>query len=97
MIKFILITYISSYLSSGLVLADEYEGRGLVATCTGCHRVEDTSDGVISSFSLLEKFEFIAKMRFYKSAESGTSVMHQLAAGYTKAQIDRMADYLYGK
>lgn len=69
--------------------------RTLAATCANCHG----SDGHPPKGSALPALagvpadHFKALMAAFKAGTPGTTVMHQIAKGFTDAQIEQMAAY----
>ena len=63
----------------------------LVLACTGCH--SDTS-GAIASLDDYDRDQLRDTLMQYKTDESGTTVMHRLARGYSDADIDLISAQL---
>jgi cytochrome c553 len=74
--------------------ADDSVARSLAATCANCHGTEGraaTHD--IPGLAGMPRDKIVAEMKAFRSGERPATVMHQLARGYTDAQIDRVAEY----
>lgn len=80
--------------SLSAVAADANLGRNLAAGCANCHGtngkvVAGTME--INSLAGEAKDKIIDKWNNYKSGEKPASVMHQIAKGYSDAQIEAIA------
>ena len=69
--------------------------KSLAATCANCH---GTNGKVVSGSSVvglagLPADYISAQMKAFKSGARPATVMHQLAKGFSDAQIDQMAAY----
>jgi len=74
--------------------ADDAAARGLAATCANCHGTEGR--GVsrdIRWLAGMPREKIVAAMKAFRSGERPATVMHQLARGYSDAQVDRIADF----
>ncbi|TSA42493.1 MAG: class I cytochrome c [Betaproteobacteria bacterium] len=67
--------------------------RGMAATCTFCHGTDGRSVGITPSLAGVEKGYMAQQMKDYKAGKRPGTIMHQLAKGYTDAQIDQIAAY----
>jgi len=68
--------------------------RNLASTCAICHGTEGravTKDVV--SLAGLSKDHIATQMRAFRDGKRPATVMHQLAKGYSDAQIDALAGY----
>ena len=78
----------------GAQSADDAVARNLAATCASCHGTQGRSvSRDIPSLAGMRKEKIVADMKAFKSGERPATVMHQLARGYTDAQIDLVAAY----
>jgi sulfide dehydrogenase cytochrome subunit len=67
-------------------------GRNLSAACAICHGTEGravTKD--VIPLAGLPREHIAAQMRAFRDGQRPATVMHQIAKGYTDAQIDAMA------
>jgi cytochrome subunit of sulfide dehydrogenase len=69
--------------------------RSLAATCANCHgtngkAVEGSS---VVTLAGLPKDYIVAQMKAYKDGTRPATIMHQLAKGYSDAQIEQIATY----
>ena len=74
--------------------AQETRGRNIAATCANCHGTDGHS--VTSEFvplAGLPREQIAQRMREFRDGKRPATVMHQLAKGYTDAQIDAVASY----
>ncbi len=65
----------------------------LAANCANCHGTQGRSAGAMPSLAGQKKEYLIDAMRAYRDGKRMATVMHQLAKGYTDAQIDLIAEY----
>ena len=73
---------------------DDVIARSLAATCANCHGTEGRSAArELPSLAGMPKEKIVADLRAFKSGARPATVMHQLARGYTDAQIDLVAAY----
>ena len=74
--------------------ADPNLGRNLAAGCANCHGTDGrvvTGTLEINSLAGQPKEKIINKMNDYKSGEKPSTVMKQIALGYSDAQIAAIA------
>ena len=67
------------------------QARDMAATCANCHGTNGVSQGGTASLAGVSKSETARKMREYKAGSRPSTVMQQLAKGFTDEQIDAMA------
>jgi cytochrome subunit of sulfide dehydrogenase len=67
--------------------------RGMAATCSHCHGTDGRSAGITPSLAGVDKAYLAQQMMDFKTGKRPGTIMHQLAKGYTDAQIERMAAY----
>lgn len=73
-------------------LAQEAGGRDLAAACAICHGTEGravTKD--VIPLAGLPREHIASQMRAFRDGQRPATVMHQIAKGYTDAQIAEMA------
>ena len=75
--------------------AQELQTRALAATCANCHGTDGrTVPGAGNARLAGQSSEFIvAQMQAFRSGARPATVMHQLAKGYSDAQIRDLAAY----
>ena len=73
--------------------AENVNGRGWAATCTGCHGTDGHSEGGMPGLAGLQKAYIVNAMREFKAGTRQATVMHQHAKGYTDEQIERIAEF----
>ena len=74
------------------VAAQDVQGRNLAAGCAICHGTEGRAapkDGI--ALAGLPKERIAGQMRDFRDGKRPATVMHQIARGYTDAQIDAIA------
>lgn len=69
--------------------------RSLAATCANCHGTDGraVAGSSVASLAGLDKAYIVAQMKAFQSGARPATVMHQLAKGYSDAQIDQIAGY----
>ena len=68
--------------------------RDLAATCANCHGTGGVSSGEVASLAGQPKEELIRKMQAFKAGSAPPStIMPQVAKGYTDAQIELIAGW----
>ena len=74
--------------------AQDVAGRNLAASCAICHGTDGrnaTKDSPLIPLAGLPKDHIAAQMRAFRDGKRPATVMHQLAKGYSDAQIDAIA------
>jgi sulfide dehydrogenase cytochrome subunit len=72
---------------------DPNVARNLAATCANCHGTSGVSVGVTASLAGMGKDEMVGKLQDFKTGKKPATIMHQLAKGYTDAQIEQLAGW----
>ena len=69
--------------------------KGLAATCAACHGTGGkAADGSsVPGLAGMDRATMAASLRAFKAGSRPATVMHQLAKGYSDAQIDQLAGY----
>ena len=75
--------------------ADALYLRSLAATCANCHGTEGRAvDGsAVATIAGLPRDYLSAQLKAFKNGTRQATVMHQLAKGYSDAQIEQLAAY----
>lgn len=74
--------------------------RSLAATCANCHGNEGKppSGSAMVPLAGMPAAHFLARMKTFKeNAQPSATVMHQVAQGFSEAQIQLMAEYFASK
>jgi len=74
--------------------ADKDLGRDVAANCANCHGTDGRSRGGVPSLAGRDKGELIRQMREFRNGKQRSTIMQQLARGYTDAEIEAAAAYL---
>lgn len=83
-------------LASGAALAaDPNLGRNLAATCANCHGTNGQAlkGSGMDALAGMEKAKLLQKLADFKSGDKPATIMHQIAKGYTDAQLELVATY----
>ncbi len=68
--------------------------RALAANCAACHGTNGVSaGGAIKSLAGDDKDYFVAQMKAFKEGKRDATLMHQIAKGYSDAEIVAMAGF----
>lgn len=69
--------------------------RSLAATCANCHGTNGKAvDGAqVPGLAGMPQHYITAQMQAFKAGTRPATVMHQIAKGYTDAQIEQLAAY----
>ena len=68
-------------------------GRDVAATCAACHGTDGRSHSVIPSLAGRDRNELVRAMREFRDGRRSSTIMQQIAKGYTEAEIDAAAAY----
>ena len=67
--------------------------RTLAGSCANCHGTLGRSAGAMPGLAGMPKAHLAEQMRLFRDAKRPATVMHQLAKGYSDAQIDALAEH----
>lgn len=68
--------------------------RSMAATCAACHGTNGNSvGGAIPGLAGTNKEYFVNQMAAFKQGRREATIMHQLAKGYSDAEIAALGDY----
>ena len=73
--------------------ADPNVARNIAANCTSCHGTNGLSQGGVPSLAGQAKADLVRKMQDFKAGRTPSTIMTQLAKGYTDEQIDLAATF----
>jgi len=73
--------------------ADKDLGRNVAANCANCHGTDGRSRGAVPSLAGRDKGELIRQMRDFRDGKRGSTIMQQLARGYSDPEIESAAAY----
>lgn len=70
----------------------------MAQSCSGCHQSE-TPETAPSVWSLsgYEAASIAAALLYYRNDDTGSTVMHRIARGYTEEQIHELSAYIAGE
>ena len=72
---------------------DPLQVRSWAAGCANCHGTNGLAEPGTISLAGTNKDDIVKKMQDYKAGRVSATVMHQLAKGYSDAQIVAIASY----
>ncbi len=68
--------------------------RSMAATCAACHGTQGASvGGAIPGLAGTNKEYFVNQMAAFKQGKREATIMHQLAKGYSDAEISALGDF----
>ena len=68
--------------------------RALAANCSACHGTNGNSaGGAIVGLAGMNKEYLVGQMKLFKEGKREATLMHQIAKGYSDAEIAAMADF----
>jgi cytochrome c553 len=68
-------------------------GRDVAATCAACHGTDGRSRGAMPALAGRDQSEIVGRMRDFRDGRRASTIMQQLARGYTDAEIEAAAAY----
>ncbi len=74
-------------------IAQDAQSRNLAAGCAICHGTEGrpVKDSNVVPLAGLQRDYIAAQMRAFRDGKRPATVMHQIAKGYSEAEIDALA------
>ena len=75
------------------VAQDAHLARNLAATCANCHDTNGNAVGDMKPLAGVSAEKIVALVADYRSGNQPATIMHQIAKGYTEAQIKLVAEY----
>jgi sulfide dehydrogenase cytochrome subunit len=79
--------------AAALAQADVDAGRYLAGNCANCHGTFGAAKGAMPSLAGQKKEALVEQMRAFRDGKRPATVMHQLAKGYSDAQIEVIAEF----
>ena len=80
--------------TAGMTRAAGISGRDVAANCAACHGPDGRSrDVAIPSLAGVEKGSLVSALRAFREGRRPSTVMRQLAAGYSDEEIEAAAAY----
>ena len=69
--------------------------RSLAATCANCHGTQGRSaeGSAVPSLAGMPREAMVTQLKAFKAGSRPATIMHQLAKGYSDAQIEQIAGY----
>jgi len=80
-------------LAASPALALAQESAQWAGTCAICHGTSGHSVGVTESLAGTPKDELLRKMKEFRDGARPSTIMGQIAKGYSDAQLEQMAAY----
>lgn len=72
---------------------DPHLARNLAATCANCHGTNGQARGDMKPLAGQSAEKLLAALNDYRSGNQPATIMHQIAKGYTDAQLQLIAAY----
>lgn len=72
--------------------------RSLAANCANCHGTDGSTvkDSAVPPVAGMPKEYMLRQLAAFKDGSRPATVMHQIAKGFTQAQLDQIATYFSG-
>ncbi|MEO8565497.1 MAG: c-type cytochrome [Betaproteobacteria bacterium] len=77
-----------------IIAAESDAGRDIAANCASCHHGDRRSGVPIPDLAGMDKATIVERMHEFRDGRRPSTIMRQLASGYTDAQIEAAASYL---
>src|SRR6476660_8591476 len=77
-----------------VTVAGNDTGRDIAANCASCHHGDRSTGAAIPDLAGMEKATIIERVREFRVGRRPSTIMRQLANGYSDAQIEAAASYL---
>ncbi|OFZ97522.1 MAG: cytochrome C [Betaproteobacteria bacterium RIFCSPLOWO2_02_FULL_62_17] len=74
--------------------ADPNLGRMLASNCANCHGTNGASVGGMPGLAGRPRAEMLQMLREYRDGKRPATIMHQLAKGYSDAQLEAVSAFL---
>ena len=91
-----ILVFAAAVLAALPAAAQDVQGRNLAAGCAICHGTEGrpaAKDSPLIPLAGLPRDHIATQMRAFRDGKRPATVMHQIAKGYTDAQIDALAGW----
>lgn len=72
---------------------DALQARSMAASCANCHGTNGHAVPGMVALAGYDRAALVKNMADFKSGARPATIMHQLAKGYSEAQIDAIAAY----
>jgi cytochrome c553 len=79
--------------ATALAQSNADAGRYVAANCANCHGTQGVAKGAMPSLAGQKKDYIVEQMRAFRDGKRPATVMHQLAKGYTDAQIEAVGEF----
>jgi len=73
---------------------DANSARYIAANCANCHGTNGVARGGMPSLAGQKKEQIAARVREFRDGKRAATLMHQIAKGYSDAQIDAIAEQI---
>jgi sulfide dehydrogenase cytochrome subunit len=77
-----------------VIAAERDAGRDIAASCASCHHGDPRRRAAIPDLAGMDKATIIERVQQFRDGRRPSTIMRQLANGYTDAQIEAAASYL---
>jgi cytochrome c553 len=67
--------------------------RGMAATCANCHGTDGRSVGAVPGLAGADRTYIAQQMQEFKAGKRQSTIMGQIAKGFSDAQIEQLAAY----
>ncbi len=88
-----LLLVLAAFCGSALAQSAALEARAMAASCANCHGTNGAAAPGMVALAGYDKSGLVKAMADFKSGARPATIMHQLAKGYSEAQIEAIAGY----
>lgn len=74
--------------------AESQAGRDIAANCASCHHGDRERGAAIPGLAGMDKAMIVQRVQEFRDGRRPSTIMQQLAKGYTDAQVEAAAAYL---
>lgn len=74
--------------------AESEAGRDIAASCASCHHGDRRTGAAIPGLAGMDKATIVERVREFRDGSRPSTIMQQLARGYTDPQVEAAASYL---
>ncbi|MGH8849689.1 MAG: c-type cytochrome [Casimicrobiaceae bacterium] len=94
MTRMVALVACAACLPAPVAAANAEAGRDIAAGCLSCHHGDRSSGAAIPDLAGMDRATIVRRVQEFRDGRRPSTIMRQLAKGYTDAQIEAAAAYL---